>query len=146
MDREDSSRYSYPGSRLPDTREERLTPRDKYIRSILFDLAIRLPRKGVGLSLRRATYLSRFAILSSGHMGMVPDASQIGDNVCVLLSCSTPMALRKNVPSIPEDCFSVDDSTDEFGRLNYRMIGPYYVRGVMNGERYADISELFIIV
>jgi hypothetical protein len=92
--------------------------------------------KGVIVSLRRATYSSRFARLSSGHFSLVPNASRIRDEVFILLGGSTPMVLRRNLAS-DAPCETLP---------TYRMIGPCYVHGVMDGEAATRPSEKIQIV
>jgi hypothetical protein len=50
-------------------------------------------------AIERAMYRTRFARLSSGHIALVPGASENGDNICVLTGSSTPMGLRKEFPT-----------------------------------------------
>jgi hypothetical protein len=88
----------------------------------------------------RAMYRTRFARLSIGHIALVPEASEKGDNIWVLTGSSTPMGLRKEFPTAsPVNSFSDASAI-------YRMIGPCYVHGVMDGEMTANILQPFPVL
>jgi hypothetical protein len=57
----------------------------------------------------------KILVSESGHCGLVPDHAEIGDFICVLLSCDVPVILRQ-----------VGD--------HYAFIGESYVRGLMEGQ------------
>ncbi|CAL3963569.1 unnamed protein product [Diplocarpon coronariae] len=86
-------------------------------------------KKPVIDALRKASHDLHFDELSSGHYAMVPRIAKTGDVVAVLLGFSTPMVLRKM--DVSE--LAVGES-EEVDSTTYRMIGPCYVNGVMDGE------------
>ena len=96
--------------------------------------------------LRRSTYSSRFARLSDGHFALIPNASEIGDDVCIVLGCSTPMILRKNSSYPLAGGLPKNSSSGVSVSGTYQMIGPCYVHGVMDGEMATQTSKLFEIV
>ena len=53
---------------------------------------------------------------TGGHPGLAPKATRVGDIVCVMLGCTTPLVLRQK------------------NHLQYELIGPCYLDGIMNGE------------
>jgi hypothetical protein len=57
-----------------------------------------------------------FMTTRKGYIGLVPTEARTGDLICVLLGCHAPIALRRQA----ED--------------RYRVVGPAYVQGLMNGE------------
>jgi hypothetical protein len=57
----------------------------------------------------------RFMVTKSGYMGLVPILTEVGDVICVLFGCDTPLVLRP-----------VNDY--------YILIGECYVYGLMDGE------------
>ena len=65
-----------------------------------------------------ATYCRKrsFVKTSEGYIGLAPRNAQPGDQVCVLLGCSTPMLLRITSNS------------------QYEVVGSCYVHGLMDGE------------
>lgn len=68
----------------------------------------------------------RFAILNSGHIGVVPKHAANGDVLVVLLGCSMPIVLRP-----------IDEP-------KYAVVGESYVHGAMDGEAMEDcVSEMF---
>jgi hypothetical protein len=89
-------------------------------------------------SLRKATYRTRFARLSSGHMALVPEASRKGDAIVVLNGSSTPIGLRP-FPS------PFKPSANSAAYEVYQMIGPCYVHGVMDREMAEKILLPFMI-
>lgn len=58
------------------------------------------------------------AILSSGHVGLVPTVSRSGDKLAFLISCGTPIVLRPN------------------SHGQYQVVGEAIVAGFMNGEAF----------
>jgi len=87
------------------------------------------------------TFQSRFARLSSGHMAMVPKKSEIGDHICIIHGGSVPIALRRqHLPLASNTKLSPE------AKITYRMIGPCYVHGVMDGEMFENINETFVII
>lgn len=58
----------------------------------------------------------RMAIFDSGHIGIVPQNSTVGDNVVIALGCSMPLITRM--------------TDEECGML----IGESYIHGVMDGQ------------
>ncbi|CAD6592218.1 MAG: hypothetical protein ASARMPRED_006120 [Alectoria sarmentosa] len=63
----------------------------------------------------RFCWSRRLITIIQSFVGMVPHNADRGDVVCVLLGCSFPMLLR------PHEQF-------------YRVVGPCYVHGIMEGE------------
>ena len=53
---------------------------------------------------------------TNGYIGLAPEFSRAGDNVCIILGCQTPLILRSD------------------GRGTRKVIGQCYVHGVMEGE------------
>lgn len=90
-------------------------------------------------ALRQAAYHSRFAVLSSDHFAMVPNRADLEDLVYVLRGFSTPMALRRNEANAAT-------ATEDLFKVTYRMIGPCYVHGVMDGEMVEMATERIAIV
>lgn len=58
----------------------------------------------------------RFAILDSGHIGIVPQHALVGDMVAIVLGCTMPLVLR------PTNVMSAN------------FVGESYIHGVMDGE------------
>jgi hypothetical protein len=70
----------------------------------------------------------RFAILDSGHIGIVPQHAAVGDELVVLLGCTMPLVLRR------------------VGESNHALIGESYVHGVMDGEAMGEsVVETLIL-
>ena len=63
----------------------------------------------------RFCWSRRLITTTEGFVEMVPHTADRGDVVCVLLGCSFPMLLRPRGQS-------------------YRVVGPCYVHGIMDGE------------
>ena len=59
-----------------------------------------------------------FVKTEEGYIGIMPRNTLVGDLVCVLLGCQMPMLLRPTINS------------------QYRVVGPCYVDGLMNGEAF----------
>lgn len=68
--------------------------------------------RGVNLYLYSRTLFET----SSGHLGLAPSGTRVGDVLCVLLGCDFPVILR---PA---------------GDHTYQVIGTCYAHGLMNGE------------
>ena len=58
----------------------------------------------------------RFFTTKEGYIGLAPEAVQMGDQVCIILGCQSPLLLRR----------------EEKDR--YLVIGECYIHGLMNGE------------
>ncbi|KAI0105054.1 heterokaryon incompatibility protein-domain-containing protein [Nemania sp. FL0031] len=58
-----------------------------------------------------------FLTTKTGYMGLAPQSTVAGDEVCVILGCKTPMVLR---PTADGHC--------------HQVVGPCYVEGFDNGE------------
>jgi hypothetical protein len=69
------------------------------------------------------SYGKRFAVLDSGHMGIVPGHSEDSDVVIVILGCSLPLVVRK-------------------GSSGTTLVGESYVHGVTNGEALNNTPEM----
>ena len=63
---------------------------------------------------RKRSYITTI----EGYIGLAPATAQHGDKVCVLLGCRTPILLRRT------------------SNLQYQVVGPCYVQGLMNGEAF----------
>lgn len=122
-----------------------LTDLEGNFRRIFLDPVVRNVPQLLVAAVRRATYRTRFARLSGGYMALVPDRSEIGDNVCELRGSSTSIVLRRNLQSSPSIELSANNPTDGTSSVTHRMIGPCYVHGVMGGEMFGQIFESFII-
>lgn len=68
----------------------------------------------------------RFAILDSGHVGIIPGNARVSDAVFVALGCSVPLVVRK------ESSGSV-------------LVGECYVHGAMNGEALQGTPEMLTL-
>ena len=109
------------------------------IEALFSDPAREIPLNVSG-NIRQAAYSSCFAILSSRHFAMVPKASEVGDDVCIFLGASTPMALRRTLSHSSEASLR-DKSTVKSDSITYKIIGPCYVHGVMDGEMVDQLSQ-----
>lgn len=69
----------------------------------------------------------RFVILDSGHLGLVPSQTEIGDSVVVALGCSMPLAIKRR------------DGQDEF-------VGECYIHGIMDSEMLNGTAETICLV
>ncbi|KAK6829718.1 hypothetical protein PG987_010302 [Apiospora arundinis] len=83
----------------------------------------------------------RLAITSKGWIGLVPEATEIGDHVAILIGASTPFILRKaparGMPDVGEEMLDKTVRTgDEF-----LAIGEAYIHGLMFG-RGLELAEL----
>ena len=65
----------------------------------------------------------RFVETAGGYLGLAPDGVKVGDRVCVLKGCDTPILLRKMGEG--------DNVQDEEG---YVHVGTCFVLGLMSGE------------
>ncbi|KAH9203675.1 hypothetical protein DL95DRAFT_239324, partial [Leptodontidium sp. 2 PMI_412] len=70
----------------------------------------------------------RFFMASNKYMGKGLQGTQPGDVVCSIPGCQYPLVLR----SVP------DRSTT--GKNYFRVVGPCYVYGMMNGEVAKDVA------
>lgn len=61
----------------------------------------------------------RFCTSRKGFMGLAPDIAQVGDKICLVSGCCTPLIIRG------------DGS-------NFSLVGESYVHGVMDGELMSD--------
>ena len=67
----------------------------------------------------------RISITKSGHIGSLPEETEIGDLVCILLGCSVPVVLRKQ----------------EGVEHGYEFVGECYLHGLMDGEAMAMLEN-----
>jgi hypothetical protein len=105
------------GSLPPDVEDHRLfSPMD------MLNMAIEDYRSCLQIS-----YGKRFAILESGHIGVVPGHSKVSDAVLVALGCSVPLVVRK----------------DSSGTT---LVGESYIHGVMDGEALSGTQETFRLI
>jgi hypothetical protein len=84
----------------------------------MLNMAIEDYRSCLGIS-----YGKRFAILDSGHIGIVPGHSEVSDVVVVISGCSLPLVVRK-------------------GSSGTILVGESYVHGVTNGEALNSTPEI----
>jgi hypothetical protein len=64
----------------------------------------------------------RFCVMKSGRTAIVPDATEIGDRICVIFGSPVPFVVRPKIGKTIEL-----DKPNEF-------VGTCYVNGIMNGE------------
>jgi hypothetical protein len=57
-----------------------------------------------------------FFTTKEGYIGLAPKAAKPGDEVCILLGCSSPLVLRKT------------------GNMQYQVVGESFLYGIMYGE------------
>jgi hypothetical protein len=69
------------------------------------------------------SYGKRFAILDSGHMGIVPGYSEVSDAIFVGLGCSVPLVVRKD-------------------SIRTTLVGESYIHGAMDGEALNGTSMI----
>jgi hypothetical protein len=62
------------------------------------------------------------AVLKEGYMGLVPKLATVGDIVCILFGCDTPVVLRP-----------IGDG--------FVFIGECYIHGIMDGELITEYKE-----
>ncbi|KAK4693443.1 hypothetical protein P7C71_g3957, partial [Lecanoromycetidae sp. Uapishka_2] len=80
-----------------------------------------IPQETISANERTLEYVSKecqgasFAVTREGYIGLVPSNSIIGDQICVLLGCQSPLVLRKS------------------GVKDYLLVGECYVYGVSQG-------------
>jgi hypothetical protein len=73
----------------------------------------------------------RVCITKKGYLGLVPDYSEKGDIIAVVVGAQTPFVLR------PADQAAEGNK--------YRLVGECYIHGIMDGEALADISRTNIL-
>lgn len=71
--------------------------------------------------------LQSFGYTTSGHMAMFPYGSQPGDHVCIFFGAQTPHIIRE---------IETGD-----GPPNFKLIGPTYIHGWMDGEVFQWLEE-----
>ena len=64
----------------------------------------------------------KYFISNKHYLGLVPDASQEGDSICIFIGGKTPFVIRP-------------------AGENYQLIGACYVHGVMYGEAMEDFEK-----
>lgn len=67
--------------------------------------------------------LRRLIVTTMGYIGLVTKNAKVGDVVCILFGCSTPVILRPGTPGV------------------YRIVGDCYVHGLMEGEAMKWVEE-----
>jgi hypothetical protein len=77
-------------------------------------------RKVLHLAFMTSARCRRFFITRNGYIGLAPNAAREGDFVCVLLGCSVPVVLRREMD-------------------HYIFVGDCYMHGIMNGEAIAMV-------
>lgn len=70
----------------------------------------------------------RMAVLETGHFGLVPAVSEVGNEVWVLIGASMPVVLKK--------CKDVED-----GQELFEVVGECYVEGFMSGEAVNSVEK-----
>ncbi|MDI1490377.1 MAG: hypothetical protein OHK93_001579 [Ramalina farinacea] len=68
--------------------------------------------KDVYIALRNRTFFTT----TDGYIGVAPESTRAGDEICIILGCQTPLVLRSD------------------GRGNREIFGKCYVHGIMEGE------------
>jgi hypothetical protein len=90
-------------------------------------------------SIRAAISNRKFFVTREGHLGLGPNALQVGDEVYVINGSNVPFVLRKS------DRFNLgrqpEDGSQMIPFLMFRLIGDCYVRGFMDGEACQDGGE-----
>ena len=66
----------------------------------------------VHIALRNRTFFTA----TKGYIGLAPESTRAGDEICIILGCQTPLILRSD------------------GRGTREIVGPCYVHGIMEGE------------
>ena len=69
----------------------------------------------------------RFAVTDKDYMGLVPDCSEVGDEVHVLSGATVPFILRHRKEKL-------STVTDEAQGRVFLLVGDAYIHGVMEGE------------
>jgi len=112
-----TSSLAYKESKMEDQRAPRYTQGELFN---LLPLYYGTPRVAGDewLSLGRLFFISH-----NGFMGLVPKASDVGDEICILFGAATPFVIR-----------SLDAGI-------YKFIGECYVYGLMNGEVLNGLPE-----
>ena len=80
-------------------------------------------------------------LTARGYLGIVPDAAQTGDQVCIFLGCPLPFILRRS--KRPLDDWDVGEDVTLF-----RIIGHSYIHGIMRGEalQFEGLKEEYLHV
>ncbi len=76
----------------------------------------------------KSTHNSRLCITRGGYIGLVPNETRVGDQLCVLLGGKVPYILR---PVIEESSISSDNDPQT---SCHSFIGGCYIDGLMDGE------------
>jgi hypothetical protein len=95
----------YQDSEFPGENESRDRPKN---RAVLFTALAMNGRK--------------YFVSASGYIGLVPDAAQEGDMMCIFMGGMTPFVIRP-------------------AGENYKLIGARYVHGIMHGEAVAEFEK-----
>jgi hypothetical protein len=66
-------------------------------------------------------------IAKDGYLGPGPEGLRIGDHVFILSGSNIPFALR-----------ALDKKKIGEFQARYRLVGDFYVHGIMNGEMYEN--------
>jgi hypothetical protein len=75
----------------------------------------------------------RLAIIRDGYIGMVPQGTQIGDDVCILYGMGTPFVIR-------------EEPVQKYLLKSYQLVSDCYIHGMMDGEALeAQVPEQPII-
>ena len=76
--------------------------------------------------------IQAFGYTTSGHMGMFPYGARGGDEICVFWGAETPYVIR---------AIESSQSVSERGGEEFKLIGPAYVHGWMDGEVFRWLEE-----
>ena len=90
-------------------------------------------------SVRGAISNRKFFVTREGHLGLGPNALQVGDEVYVINGSNVPFVLRKS------DRFNLDRQPEDGSQMipfpMFHLIGDCYVRNFMDGEACQDGGE-----
>jgi hypothetical protein len=102
--------------------------------------------KRLRLNVHQTICCLKFVRILSSYTALVPHASEVGNEICMLLGSSTPMVMRRELrPSPTIEGSPASNSIHEEARAVHQTIGLCYVHGVMDGEMIGGISESFVI-
>ena len=92
----------------------------------LANLKVRQPSKVYRLmqiAFKDAIECRKFGVTSNGYMGLFPQTTRVGDEICVISGGYIPFVVRRQSGS------------------NFQLVGECYVHGIMNGE-VMEMTEL----
>ena len=86
---------------------------------------------GFGAHAKTCTHRQRFFVSNKGYIGLVPPATELGDQIFIFLGGKTPYVIR------PQKEASGNDKSP----TEYHFIGEAYVHGLMDGEVMTMIEK-----